>query len=151
MTVIVNFIFLTYKIYQCWIIFELRNSTFDYSAWYCLSVSIFWWNSTDVCAFFHERIRKIPKLKQHSGLGRQCSEAVSSHITLQLSLSSETLSISHPIYLVTKLHQLAKLYQFQSCLTHNGNNKIELLQAPLIQYKSCMSLLFEVRNTTCSS
>lgn len=97
--------------------FELKNSTFDYPAWYCLSLSIFWLNSTDVCAFFHKRIWKIPKLKQHSGLGRQCSEALSSNITLQLSLSSEALSISHPIYLVNQTASVGLIVLIQVLFT----------------------------------
>lgn len=59
-----SFIFIFLRVLNCFNIelfvnnffFEFKNSSFDYPAWYCVSVSIFWLNSPDVCAFFYERI-----------------------------------------------------------------------------------------------
>lgn len=81
-----------------------------------VSVS-FWLNSTDVCAIFRKRIWEIPKFKQHSWLDWQCPETVSSNITLQFTLSSKTLSISHSIYLVKQTTSIWQI-EFSSTIYH---------------------------------
>lgn len=137
---------------QHWVLLQadslwVPDSSLDYITLYCLSWSYFWLNSTDVCAFSHTRLWKISKLKQHSWLDRQCSATVSSNITLQLTLSSKALSVSHPFHLVNQMASIGYIVLIQIlftnilevnvALTIGSTNMVKLLHDVTVSSQKC--------------